>query len=423
MRLSFRKKIIKLDTLGCKLNQAETGLLAEQFTQLGFKLTSSIDEADIYILNTCTVTHLADRKSRHLLRLARRRNSEVVVVAIGCYGQRSYDELIDIDGVNMVLGNDEKMKLPKLLEMENYVRISNFNEKKVKTDQKNCTRSRAFIMIQDGCDKFCSYCIVPFVRRVKRCIPPDEIVSRVKKCVADDYKEVVLTGTEIGDYEWGGFNLNKLIEKILRRTKIERLRLSSLQPHHISRELTSQWQDNRLCSHFHLALQSGSDTVLRRMKRQYDKSGFEKAVEKIRDVSLDAAITTDIIVGFPGETEDEFEDSFQFCKRMDFARIHVFPFSKRSQTAAAEMNQQVKNRVKRVRRDKMLKLSEDSSIIFREKCYGKKEKVLWEDKKNGYCSGFSSNYIRVYSNSGDLTNSITDVVLGELWKEGMKPKE
>jgi threonylcarbamoyladenosine tRNA methylthiotransferase MtaB len=416
-----KDKRIKLDTLGCKLNQAETEILAGQFVQSGYRLVSSLDEADIYVLNTCTVTHIADRKSRHLLRMAHRCNAEAVVVAIGCYAQRSRQELADINGVNMVLDNGEKMNLLQLLKANGFLSVSNCSKGDLQQEHKNGMRSRAFVKVQDGCDNLCTYCTVPFVRKVKKCLPPKEIVGQVDKCTTAGYKEVVLTGTEIGDYECDDYNLKELIERILGETKIERLRLSSLQPQHISRALTSLWRNHRLCRHFHLALQSGSDTVLRRMKRRYTNSDYEKAVKMIREILLDVAITTDIIVGFPGETDREFEDSYQFCKRMGFARIHVFPYSRRSQTAAAEMPQQVNDKIIRLRRDKMLKVSEQSSKTFRERFSGKKVSVLWEQQKNGYWNGLTSNYTKVYTESNkNLANKITVVTLGEIWREGMK---
>ena len=418
--MNSKNKRVKIDTLGCKLNQAETELLAEQFVQAGYRLTSSVDKADIYILNTCTVTHIADRKSRHLLRLARRRNAEAVIVATGCYAQRTRQELADIDGVNLVLGNDDKMNIVQLLEAEGCLSVSDCNRGDLQVEHKNGMRNRAFVKAQDGCNNLCTYCIVPMVRGREESLPAGNIIAWVRDRIIHGYKEVVLTGTEIGSYRYNGLALSGLVEKILNETDIVRLRLSSLQPHHITPQLMELWHNPRLCPHLHLSLQSGSDSVLGRMERRYSTKEYNMAVSLIRSIVPEAAITTDVIVGFPGESEEEFGESYSFCKGVDFARIHVFPFSPRPGTQAAEMKEQVRASIKKGRSQKMLALAEESARNFRKRFLGRTMPLLWEQKTNGIWSGLTGNYIRVYAKSDeDLSNQITEVKLEKLYKDGV----
>ncbi|MFC2066136.1 MiaB/RimO family radical SAM methylthiotransferase, partial [Chloroflexota bacterium] len=302
---------VALNSLGCKLNQAELELLARQFTEAGYKLVSPEDKADVYVLNTCTVTHIADRKCRHLLRLAHRQNAGARLVAIGCYAERAPQELAKIEGVDLVLGNEQKPQLVRLLEESGYLRRS------LRQDIISCDytggRTRAFIKIQDGCRSFCAYCVVPLVRNKEKSVLVDQVIAEVRQRVDGGYKEVVLTGTEIGAYSCDGTDLKGLIEYLLTETTVSRLRLSSLQPQEISSGFIELWHDKRLCPHFQLSLQSGSDAVLSRMKRRYSAADFQRAVSLIRGAVPEAAITTDIIVGFPGETEVEFQESYEFC--------------------------------------------------------------------------------------------------------------
>ncbi|MFC2070907.1 radical SAM protein, partial [Chloroflexota bacterium] len=261
---------IAFETLGCKLNQAETELLARQFSAAGHSLVSPAENADIYVLNTCTVTRAADAKSRHLLRLAYRRNPGSTVVATGCYAHRCPDVLVKIDGVNFVIGNDEKSSLYRLLEESGPLSSLTSTTKDESNIHTHNLRTRSFIKIQDGCSNFCSYCIVPLVRGKEKSLPADWIISEIKQRKSEGFLEVVLTGTEIGSYDYDGTGLKGLLERILNDTGITRLRLSSLQPQEFSPEFINLWQDSRLCPHFHLSLQSGSDSVLRRMNRCYN---------------------------------------------------------------------------------------------------------------------------------------------------------
>ncbi len=403
---------VALDTVGCKLNQAETQFLARQFAGAGHRLVSADDEADVYILNTCTVTHVADRRCRQRLRLAHRRNPEGVVVAIGCYAERAGDELARIEGVDLVLGNGEKSDLLRRLEESGYLgRLSYSQGGSAIAD----SRTRAFVKVYDGCHSSCAYCIVPLVRGREKSTPVDRVVDEVKQRVGDGCKEVVLTGTKIGLYRYGGVDLAGLLGRVLAETDVERLRLSSLQPREISSELIGLWHDKRLCRHFHLSLQSGSDGVLRRMRRGYTVGGYLKALALIRDTVPEAAITTDIIVGFPGETGAEFEESYELCRQTGFARIHVFPYSLRQGTQAARMPERVGDGVKRERSQRMLALAKESAQNFRHKFLGKTTSVLWEKQTGGVWIGLTDNYIRVYAESGeDLTNKLLPVRLVEV---------
>ncbi|MDP2729658.1 MAG: tRNA (N(6)-L-threonylcarbamoyladenosine(37)-C(2))-methylthiotransferase MtaB [Dehalococcoidales bacterium] len=409
---------IALETLGCKLNQAETESLARQFTEAGHRLVSSVDEADIYILNTCTVTHTADAKSRHLLSQAHRRNPEALLAVTGCYAQRLPRELAQIDGVNLVAGNNEKTRLLPLL--EEYLNRTTYIKGDDSASHKPVFRTRSFIKIQDGCNSFCSYCIVPLVRGREKSLPADRVVAEVRQRVADGVKEVVLTGTEVGSYHSDGVDLKRLLENILAETDVARLRLSSLQPREISPELVGLWRNRRLCPHFHLSLQSGSDTVLRRMRRQYSAGSYQEAVSLIRRLLPDAAITTDIITGFPGETEEEFEESHELCRQLEFARIHVFAYSPRQGTQASRLPYQISAQVKKQRSRKMLALARESARNFRQKFLGKIMPVLWEQQSGGLWSGYTDNYIKVNTRSDDdLTNKILPVKLVKVRGDGV----
>jgi len=392
------KKGVALETLGCKLNQAESESLARQFAWMGCHVVHPTDGADIYILNTCTVTHIADRKSRHLLRLARRRNPDALIIATGCYAERAPDELARIPEVDIVLGNDEKARLVEVLAERGVIG----------TNSAVCPpmlRTRSLVKVQEGCNRFCSYCIVPLVRGRERSLPVDEVVDEVRARVEMGYQEVVLTGTQIGAYKPG---LELLVQRILTETVIGRLRLSSLQPQDITPGLLTLWQDEKLCRHFHLPLQSGSDSVLWQMRRRYSVADYERAVAMVQEAIPDVAITTDIMVGFPGESDEEFEESYWFCQRVGFADIHVFPFSERLGTLAALMPDKVEYRVKKERSERMLKLARESSLHFRDKFFGRTMTVLWEQGVEGGWVGLTDNYIRVFASSNEpLKNRLT----------------
>lgn len=383
---------VTVETLGCKLNQAESESLARQLAERGCRVVPPSDGAAIYILNTCTVTHIADRKSRHLLRLAQRRNPGAFIIAIGCYAERAPRELAQVTGVDMVLGNEEKARLLDVLEEQGLISTSSALLPQMH-------RTRSLVKVQEGCNQFCSYCIVPLVRGRERSLPLDEAVAEVRARVERGYREVVLTGTQIGSYR---NSPELLIQRILIETGIERLRLSSLQPREITAGLLSLWQDSskRLCRHLHLPLQSGSDAVLRRMGRRYSTEDYAQAVARIREAIPDVAITTDVMVGFPGETDEDFAESYHFCQQMAFANIHVFPYSERPCTPATLMPEKIDEPVKKERSKRMLKLARESARRFEEQFLGRTMMVLWErEVDDGVWVGLTDNYIRVVAQS------------------------
>jgi threonylcarbamoyladenosine tRNA methylthiotransferase MtaB len=409
-------------TLGCKLNQAETEALAGQFSQSGFQIVHPNEAADICIANTCTVTHIADRKSRHWLRLARRRNPHALIVATGCYAQRSRQDLAPLaDLIIDNTGKEQLLALIRTLSLEG----RGLGEGEAKPTQMVATavRTRSLIKIQDGCHGPCTYCIVPRVRSREYSLPASQIIDEVKQKVALGYKEVVLTGTKVGTYKDDGTDLGDLVQRILHNTGIERLRLSSLQPSEISSELLALWQDERLCRHFHLALQSGSDTVLQRMRRSYSLDQYQMALNLITEKMPDAAVTTDIMAGFPGESDHEFEQCHFFCGQAGFANIHVFPFSPRPETVAGTMPEQVNGKVKRGRNQRMLALSLSTRHQFCEQFLQQNMPVLWEKETSpgsGIYSGLTGNYIRVFAHSKKpLGNKITTVKLVEFRNQGI----
>ena len=417
---AYERTTIALDSLGCKLNQAEAELLARQLADAGYRLVSPADEADIYILNTCTVTHIADSKSRRRLRLAHHRNPDALLVATGCSAEHAPQKLAQIEGVDIVLGNSEKARLPQLLKESGHLPVHARIHQYSANRHNNGFRTRAFIKVQDGCDNLCAYCIVPLVRGRDKSLPADQIVTEIRHRVDDGYKEVVLTGTKIGSYSHNGTELSGLLERVLTETDVTRLRLSSLQPQEISPDLVQLWGNKRLCRHFHLALQSGSNEVLSRMKRRYSVGDYRRSVSLIHDLAPEAAITTDIIVGFPGETDEEFEKSYNLCREMEFARIHIFPYSPRRETRAAQMPQTVKDTVKKQRSQQMLALAKKSARDFSQRFSGKTMPVLWEKRTNGVWSGLTDNYIKVYTQrSGDLSNKLLLARLAEVRDDGV----
>ncbi len=423
-------------TLGCKLNQAETESLADQFREAGYQLVAPDDVADIYIANTCTVTHVADRKSRHWLRQAKRRNAGALVIATGCYAQRTPQELAPI--ADLVIGNEEKEHLLGIVKgingcEQNPCRGAPCGLPQMGRGQapplqgyfapNGTTRVRSLIKIQDGCRSPCAYCIVPRVRACEYSLPASQIVDEVKLKVSLGYKEVVLTGTKVGSYKDDGANLRDLVERILCDTDIRRLRLSSLQPQEISAEFLALWQDKRLCRHLHLALQSGSDTMLQRMRRCYSVDDYQRAIDLIRGAIPGVAITTDVMVGFPGESDEEFEQSYHFCQQAGFANIHVFPFSPRPGTLAARMPQQIDEKVKKERKQRMLELAQNCRHSFCEQFLGQVMPVLWEKETSlgsGIHSGLTDNYIRIFTQSQEtLTNTIRSTKLVRFHNQGM----
>ena len=406
---------VAIETHGCKLNQADSSLLARQFIEAGYRPVLITEPSDVYVLNSCTVTHVADRKARQALRGIRRRNPDATIVATGCYAQRAPTELQDMEEVDLVIGNKGKAALVRqVLEWRGEPPIPCAVGADTDVFSPRVARTRAMVKIQEGCDQVCAYCIVPKVRGRERSIPTEEIVDEVKRSVGSGYKEVVLTGTQLGSYGFDlpGMTLTRLLQRILSETEVLRLRISSLQPQDISPEMLGLWSDMRLCPHFHLPLQSGSDRVLKRMRRRYTARLYAETVGLIRESIPEVSITADVIAGFPGETEREFEETHDLCEQIGFAATHVFPYSVRPGTSATHFDGQVSPEAKSRRVRALLELAKVQAIEFRRGTLGQVRPVLWEEgreaKSSTLWSGLTDNYIRVMGESAEqLANQVT----------------
>lgn len=417
---SCDKITVALDTIGCKLNQAESESLARRFLEAGFSVVTLNENPDVYVLNTCTVTHIADRKCRQALRSFHRKNPKALVVAMGCYADRNTPEVTQVEGVDLIIGNAQKEDLVETVKNQlGFIHTpGNGNGHHVLLDE---FRTRTEIKIQEGCSQGCSYCIVPYVRGPEKSKSIESILTEIKARVGEGYKEIVLTGTRIGTFEGKG-SLEMLVKRILEETLIPRIRLSSLQSQELSPSLIELWgSDDRLCRHIHLALQSGSSSVLARMQRGYTLDAYENAVVSVRDAMPDTAITTDIIVGFPGETDEEFEESYRFCEKIGFSRMHVFPYSVRAGTKAATLPGKVSDKVKKYRTQRMLDLAKQNAQSFRQDFQGAIMPVLWETRKrNNFWVGHTSNYIKVFTKSDQpLGNNLSNTILGEEHEQGL----
>jgi len=407
-----------IETHGCKLNQADSEALAKKFNDSGFTLANNRVLADVYVLNSCTVTGIADRKARQALRSLRRSNNNSFVVATGCYAERRPKELTSIEGVDLVIGNKNKDDLVK----EVILNLATARSKTTKQESEKHTgierlRTRAMVKIQEGCNQVCSYCIVPKVRGKERSVEANEILDNISSLEKNGVKEVVLTGTQLISY---GFdtpkeNLNRLLQSILSNSSIPRVRISSLQPQIIDEDLINLWKNPRLCPHFHIPLQSGSDKLLGRMRRRYDTSMFIKKVNLIRDLIPRVSITTDIIVGFPGESATDFRYTYDMCQEIGFAHTHIFPYSNRPGTSAAHFDNNIQPLVKRERVDKLMELAKKNEDAYRDSLVGQIRPVLWENyrQQNGQYvwTGLTDNYIRVNTpNNGNLHNEILETL-------------
>jgi len=399
---------ISLITLGCKLNQAEGEDLCRRLEKSGYVLGG--ETARAYIVNTCTVTREADAKARHLLRRVRRENPQALVVATGCYAQRDPRELSGL--AHLVVPQEEKWKLPELL--------AGVVPPSGSSPPHPCSRTRALVKVQDGCNLHCSYCIVPAIRGREKSLSPEAILQEVKAREEEGYREVVLTGTRVGAYRWNGTSLPDLLAQVLRKTRIERVRLSSLQPQEIGPELLSLLQDPRFCPHLHLPLQAGSDRVLEAMGRPYTSHEFASQVEALRREVAGLTITTDIMVGFPAEGEREFEESLTLCRELGFARVHVFPYSPRPGTRAAALPPGLE-KTRRARVRQMLLLAEECFTAYRERSLGQEMPVLFEKReRRGLWTGHTPGYLRVFAPSQEpLGNQVRRARLVSLHPQGL----
>ena len=399
-------KKVAFYTLGCKVNQYETEAMEEMFRKRGYEVVDFEERADIYIINTCTVTNLGDRKSRQFIRRAKKLNENSIVAAVGCYSQIAPDEVESIDGVDIVIGTTDKEKIVDLCEeaklkkrkinvvknIKHHRQFDNLTIDNVKS------RTRAYMKIQDGCNQYCSYCIIPYARGPIRSRRLDDILNEAEKLAKANFKEIILTGIHVASYgkDLKDVTLLDVIDEISKIEGIERIRLSSIEPTFIDEEFMDKVIKNKkFCDHFHLSLQSGSDSVLKRMNRKYTTEEYRNTVNMIRKYMPNAGITTDIIVGFPGETEEEFQETYDFVNEIGFSRIHVFKYSPRKGTPASEFDNQIHGSVKHSRSERLIELGNQLANRFMEKFIGKRMEVLFEENKGGYFEGYTTNYLRV----------------------------
>ena len=412
---------IYVSSLGCKLNQSEMDTLAARMAQGGHQVVASPAEADLCVLNTCAVTHVAAQKSRQALRRLHRENPQARLVATGCYAELTPTDLVDLPGVESVVGNQEKARLWETLGGGAPIQQP--------LSQVPRSRTRALVKIQDGCDNACSYCIIHIARGPQQSVSQEDILTEVRARLAAGHQEIVLTGVHIGAYgrdsgtDAGG-DLWDLVPRILAETGVPRLRLSSIEPWDLPEHAFRLWHDARLCRHLHLPLQSGSDAILRRMARRYTTAEFAALVSAARAAIPDLAVTTDVIVGFPGETEQEFAQSLAFVEASGFARTHVFPYSLRPGTPAARMSDQVPSQVKAARAKAMRDVAAGSHRAFRQRFVGRTMDVLWESCREGQPGakyrGLTGNYLRVETAAaGGLANTLTATHLTELSEQGL----
>jgi threonylcarbamoyladenosine tRNA methylthiotransferase MtaB len=405
--------------------------LAAQLARAGHQIAASPGEADLCVLNTCAVTHVAAQKSRQALRRLHRQNPEARLVATGCYAELSPADLRDLPGIEFLAGNQDKARLAALIGGEVVDQISRLprSDTGVPTPMPGA-RTRALVKIQDGCDNACTYCIIHVARGPQYSRPADQVLAEVHDRLAAGYREVVLTGVHIGAYGQDRAETRQapdlwaLVARILAETDLPRLRLSSIEPWDLPERALRLWQNPRLCRHLHLPLQSGADAVLRRMARRYTTAEFGALMHSARGAVPDMAITTDVIVGFPGESEDEFAQSLAFVQAAGFARVHVFPYSLRPGTPAAEMSGQVPPQAKAARARAMRAAGAEADQAFRQQFIGRTMDVLWESslEREGSTvwSGLTGNYLRVYAaSSEDLANRLTAARLLSLTKGGV----
>ena len=425
---------VAFTTLGCKTNQYETNAMEQKFKEKGYEI-SKLDCCDIYIVNTCSVTNMAERKSRQMLRKVKEKNPHAIVVACGCYAQVAKEKIELIPEVDLILGVNEKNDIVKIIEeylkiKKKVVEVSDVMHKCEFEDFGIVTyteKTRAVIKIQDGCDRFCTYCIIPYARGRVRSRKPESIIKEIEEISKTGIQEVVLTGIHIASYgkdfnkeqtqkfreafgyndEYksfdekddlmsGGFRLIELLEQINKIDNVKRIRLGSIEPKLITDEFINRLSKlDKICDHFHLSLQSGCNETLKRMNRRYKVEEFKKAVELIRNVYPNAMLTTDIIVGFPGETEEEFNKTYEFLGKIKFYKMHIFKYSKRSGTKAENMPNQIPENIKEERSKKLIELSNKNQEEYNKEQIGKELEVLFEEREGGYFKGHTSNYIMV----------------------------
>ncbi|MCD7854975.1 MAG: tRNA (N(6)-L-threonylcarbamoyladenosine(37)-C(2))-methylthiotransferase MtaB [Clostridiales bacterium] len=417
-------------TLGCKVNFYDSEAMAELFKKSGYEIVSGNEKADVYVINTCTVTNVGDKKSRQAIRRVKRLNPEALVIAAGCYSQTSPQKVGAIEGVNIVLGTADRSRIVEIAEnyrgdgvfyaVGNIMKIRDFEGLTVDSLE---GRTRAYIKIQEGCDRFCSYCIIPFARGPVRSRPLDDIISEVERLSERGFKEVVLTGIHIASYgrDFKDVGLVDVLKAVSKVEGIERIRFSSVEPTVITDEFLEELEGlPKVCRHFHLSLQSGCDKTLKAMNRRYTSEEYYEAVKKLRGLWSDCAVTTDIIAGFPGETDEDFRESLDFAEKCKIAKIHAFPYSPKEGTVAAKMKGQISTKVKQQRVEMLLELSRKNGEEFLNGLLGKDYEVLFEEEtEDGVYRGHTSNYVGVYVKSDeDIINRALKVRLEKVVDEG-----
>ncbi len=426
-----------LHNLGCKVNAYETEAMQHLLEEAGYEIVPFTQKADVYVINTCSVTNMADRKSRQMLHKAKKNNPDSIVVAAGCYVQTSEKEVLNDLSVDIVIGNDRKHDLVRLLEEYSLDSVNDtvddINDGKHDFEElfidQTKEHTRAFIKVQDGCNQFCSYCIIPYARGRVRSRRFENVIAEVERLAANGFKEVVLTGIHLSSYgvdfeEATGFL--ELIQAVNAVKGIERIRLGSLEPKIVTEHFASELSKlDKICPHFHLSLQSGCDATLKRMNRKYTTKEYERGCELLRKYFVHPAITTDVIVGFPGETEEEFEQTKAYLEHIHFYEMHIFKYSKRKGTRAAVMPDQIDEQIKAVRSEKLIALGHDMSKEFRKFYIGKNEEVLFEEKAvigdKEYFVGYTKEYVKVAKKtdenlenqivSGCISGMLTDEIL------------
>ena len=428
MEYKNSNKKVAFCSLGCKVNQYETNAMAQKFVANGYKIVEFDEYADIYIVNTCTVTNIADRKSRQMLRRAKEINKDATLVACGCYAQVAKEELKKIPEIDLIIGNNEKNDIISIIEnhiaqkgTEDIVSDVMYKLDYVELGTTTYTeKTRAVIKIQDGCDRFCSYCLIPYARGHIRSRKIENVIEEIKKVVEEGINEVVITGIHIASYgrDFKGENIGliDLLEEINKIKGLHRIRLGSIEPTIITEEFVKRLSKlDKICDHFHLSLQSGCTETLKRMNRRYTTEEFKEVTKRLRTKFPNAALTTDIIVGFPGETEEEFNMTYEFLKEIAFYKMHVFKYSQRKGTKAAVMPNQIDGKVKEERSKKLIELSNENEYNYNKKYIGREVEVLFEEREGEYLKGHTTNYIVVKhkTDKDDLINKIAKVRVSE----------
>ncbi|MBQ3970800.1 MAG: tRNA (N(6)-L-threonylcarbamoyladenosine(37)-C(2))-methylthiotransferase MtaB [Selenomonadaceae bacterium] len=424
---------VALATLGCKVNQFETETVEGLFRQRGYEVVPFSEAADVYVINTCSVTSLGDSKSRQLIRRARRQNDAAIIAVTGCYAQVSPEEIKALDGVRVVLGTKDRAKIVDYVEqaaredglLDGVADVMEQGEFEDIPLFGMPTRTRAFLKIEDGCQNFCSYCIIPYARGPVKSRQLSHIRREAEKLAGAGFKEIVLTGIHLGAYGKdlpGNVTLADACREVLAVSGLKRLRLGSLESIELSPELFALMREEkeRFCAHLHLPMQAGSDAILKAMNRHYDTAEFGRLIQRVEQEIPGIAISTDVIVGFPGETEELFQESLGFAERMNFSRMHVFPYSRRKGTPAASMPGQVPEPVKKERVHRMQALAKRKAEEFHQGFLGRKMRVLFETSHEGIADGLTDNYIRVYADGdGAELGEISMVSLEKLYKDGV----